>query len=113
MTRARRSTVVVAMCAALAAAAGAETIVPPSDLLRDIKSLDGKHVTVAGTLGRVRTHISKRGDRSYSFRVSDDHATVAVLSTTPPACHQGARVVAQGIVDGRAGRVDATSVSCP
>ena len=98
-------------CGTLTAAAGADTPVVPSELARNIAHLDGQRVTVAGTLGQVRRHISKKGDRAYSFPISDEHAAVAVLTSTPPACRAGARVIAQGIVDGRARRLDARTVA--
>ena len=111
--RTGRRVLIAVACMALTAAAGADTPVLPSELARNIAGLDGQRVTVAGTLGQVRTHISKKGDRSYSFPVSDEHAAVAVLTPTPPACRRGARVIAQGIVDGRARRLDARTVACP
>jgi len=98
-------------CGTLTAAAGADTPVVPSELARNIAHLDGQRVTVEGTLGQVRRHISKKGDRAYSFPISDEHAAVAVLTSTPPACRAGARVIAQGIVDGRARRLDARTVA--
>jgi len=111
--RAGRRALIAVACGALVGAAGADTPVLPSELARNITGLDGQRVTVAGTLGRVRTHISRKGDRSYSFPVSDEHAADAVLTPTPPACRQGARVIAQGVVDGRARRLDARTVACP
>jgi len=100
-------------CGMAGATAGADAPVPPSDLVRDFAGLDGKHVAVAGTIGQIRTHVSKRGERAYSFSVSDERAAVAVLTSSPPACRPGARVIAHGIVDGRSRRIDATVVSCP
>ena len=113
LARTGRRVLIAVVCGALTTAAGADAPVLPSELARNITGLDGQRVTVAGTLGRVRTHISKKGERSYSFPVSDEHAAVAVLTPTPPACRQGARVIAQGIVDGRARRLDARTVACP
>ena len=113
LARPGRCLLIVVACGALTAAAGADTPVLPSELARNIARLDGQRVTVAGRLGQVRTHISKKGDRAYSFPVSDEHAAVAVLTPTPPACRQGVRVIAQGIVDARARRLDARTVACP
>ncbi len=103
---------VVLVCAALTPAAHAEPAVPLPELARDLRAFDGQRVTVEGTFSQVRTHISKKGVRSYSFRVSQAGSAIAVLMSTPPGCRPGSRVTAQGIVDGRARRVDATSVTC-
>ena len=113
LARTGRRVLIAVVCGALTTAAGADAPVLPSELARNIASMDGQRVTVAGTLGQVRRHISKKGDRAYSFPISDEHAAVAVLTPTPPACRQGARVIAQGIVDGRARRLDARTVACP
>jgi hypothetical protein len=107
------ASVVVAALWASVMPAAAETSTGLADLARDIRRFDGKQVTVAGTLGKTRTHVSKRGERSYSFLVWGEGGAVAVLTSTPPACRPGARVTAHGIVDGRARRVDATTVLCP
>ena len=112
LARTGRRVLIAVACGTLTAAAGADPVLP-SELARNIARLDGQRVTVAGTLGQVRRHISKKGDRAYSFPISDEHAAVAVLTPTPPACRQGARVIAQGIVDGRARRLDARTVACP
>jgi len=111
--RTRRSLLVLIACGTLVATAAADGPRLPSEVARDLSGLDGTRVTVVGTLGRVRTHISKRGERSYSFPVSDERAAVAVLASTRPACDAGARVIAHGIVDARSRRVDAATVQCP
>ena|SRR2546425_12992848 len=111
--RLRRRVFIAVAFGALTSTVAADGPRVPSELARDLAGLDGVRVTVAGTLGEVRTHISKRGERSYSFRVADEHAAVVVLASTRPACAPGARVIAHGIVDGRSRRLDATTVHCP
>ena len=102
------------LASALPAGAGADVAREPSAITSDLKSLDGKRLTLTGTFGRARTHFSKKGERSYSFRISDSTgATIVVLTPTPPACRAGAHVVAEGIFDARARRLDAMSVACP
>ena len=101
----------VTAATALAVAAG-EAPVTPSEIVRQLADLDGAHVTVTGTLGQVRTHVSKKGERSYSFSLSDDTQAVTVLTRARPGCRPGGQVVVEGIVDRLSRRIDASLVSC-
>ncbi len=80
--------------------------------MEQLAGLDKMQVTVAGKLGQVHAHLSKKGERSYSFSLSDDANAVTVLARTRPACAPGTRVEVDGIVDRLSRRIDASRVSC-
>jgi len=81
------------------------------DIVRESTRLEGASVTVLGTLTDARTHLSKRGERQYSFQLNDRGRAIAVVSVSPPGCPEQSRVAVTGIVQ-RPLRLDATRVVC-
>jgi hypothetical protein len=81
------------------------------ELLRDNAQLQGTSVTVLGTLRDVRAHLSKHGERRYSFELNDRGHSITVVAPSPPDCSVPSRVAVTGIVQ-RPLRLDALHVVC-
>lgn len=83
-----------------------------SQILDDPASFDGQSVVLEGTLTKLQTHLSRKGDRYYSFRLSDGGRHLFVVAQGRPECGQGMPVTIEGRFERATKRVDATAVRC-
>jgi len=104
------SLVFVLLGTSVGAAVAGETRV--DELLRDPSHFDGRTLVVRGTLTRLQTHTSRKGDRYYTFRLSDNVKEVLVLMNGRPTCKTGAMVTVRGRFEHASNRVDAIAVTC-
>jgi len=82
------------------------------ELLRDPLRFQGRTLVLRGTVTKLQTHTSRKGDRYYSFHLSDDAKEVLVLMNGRPTCKTGTMVTVHGRLEQVSKRVDATAVSC-
>jgi hypothetical protein len=82
------------------------------ELLDDPSNFDGRPVAIQGTFGRLQTHVTRKGNRYYTFQLVQRERDVLVAVQDRPACSVGALVRVQGRFDGPKKRVDATMVTC-
>ena len=104
------SLVFVLLGTSFGAAVAGETRV--DELLRDPSRFDGRTLVVRGTLTKLQTHTSRKGDRYYTFRLSDDAKEVLVLMNGRPTCKKGTMVTVRGRFEHASNRVDANAVTC-
>ncbi len=96
--------------AAVDAAVAEETRL--SDLLRDPSSFDGRSLVLHGTLTRLQTYTSRKGHRSYTFRLSEGSREVLVLMNGRPTCERETAVTVRGRFEASTKHIDATEVAC-
>jgi len=82
------------------------------ELLDSPSSFDGRPVALEGTFGRLQAHVTRKGNRHYTFELGQDGRDVLVAVQDRPFCTVGALVRVQGRFDGPRKRVDATTVTC-
>jgi len=82
------------------------------ELLQDPSRFDGRTVVLHGTVIRLQPHTSRKGDRYYTFILSDDGKEVLVLMNGRPTGKTGTMVTVRGRFDHPSKRVDAVSVIC-
>jgi hypothetical protein len=104
------SLVFAVLGASVDAAGGGETRV--GELLQAPSRFDGRTLVLRGTLNKLQTHTSRKGDRYYTFRLSDDAKEVLVLMNGRPTCKTGTMVTVRGRFEHASNRVDATAVTC-
>jgi len=82
------------------------------ELLDNPSSFDGRPVALEGTFGRLQAHVTRKGNRYYTFQLGQDGRDVMVAVQDRPSCTVGALARVQGRFDGFTRRVDATTVTC-
>ena len=65
-----------------------------------------------GTLTKLQTHTSRKGDRYYTFRLTEGLREILVLVNGRPMCHEETTVTVRGRFEAATKRVDATEVAC-
>jgi hypothetical protein len=82
------------------------------ELLDDPSNFDGRPVGLQGTFGRLEAHVTRKGNRYYTFQLIQRRREVLVAVQEKPACSVGALVRVQGRFDGSTKRIDAATVTC-
>jgi hypothetical protein len=82
------------------------------ELLDNASSFDGRPVALEGTFGRLQAHVTRKGNRHYTFQLGQDGRDVLVAVQDRPSCDVGALVRVKGRFDGPNKRVDAATVTC-
>jgi hypothetical protein len=82
------------------------------ELLDNSASFDGRPVVLQGTFGRLEAHVTRKGNRYYTFQLVQRERDVLVAIQDRPSCTVGALVRVKGRFDGPKKRVDATTVTC-
>ncbi len=82
------------------------------DLLDNPSLFDGRLVTLQGRLARLQASVTRKGNRVYSFQLSQGGREILVAVPDRPACEVGAFVRVSGRFDGSVRRVDAAAVTC-
>ena len=83
-----------------------------SELLDKPSNFDGRPVALQGTFGRARAHITRKGNRYYTFQLAQQGREVLVVVQDRPSCKVGALVRVKGRFDAPEKRVDAATVTC-
>ena len=82
------------------------------EVLDNPSSFDGRPVALQGTFGKLQPHVTRKGNRYYTFELGQDGRDVLVAVQDRPSCTVGALVRVKGRFDGLTKRVDATTVTC-
>ncbi len=82
------------------------------ELLDNSSSFDGRSLTLRGTFARLQTHITRKGNRYYTFELVQNERGVLVVIQDRPPCHVGALVHVKGRFNGLNKHLDATEVTC-
>jgi hypothetical protein len=82
------------------------------DLLDNPSLFDGRLVMLQGRLARLQASVTRKGNRVYSFQLSQGGREILVAVPDRPACEVGALVRVSGRFDGSVRRVDAAAVTC-
>jgi YcxB-like protein len=96
----------------LMAVAGHAGEVPLRELLDHPSNFDGRSVALQGRLGRLQTHVTRKGNRYYTFELAQQGRDVLVAIQDRPSCGAGVVVRVKGRFDAPKKRVDATAVTC-
>jgi hypothetical protein len=82
------------------------------ELLDNSSNFDGRSVALQGTFARLEAHVTRKGNRYYTFQLGQDGRDVLVAVQDRPSCAVGALARVQGRFDGLTRHVDATTVTC-
>jgi hypothetical protein len=82
------------------------------EVLQDPSRFDGRSVVLRGTLTRLQSHVSRKGNRYYTFALTEGGRDILVLAQARPDCKEGAIISVHGQFDRATKRIDAKAVEC-